>query len=150
MPVQQVIHRVDGGDFSNLIDVWEASVRASHRSVSDAYIRFFKPLARDELLHLVDLACVRDDGGVAVGFVGVADAMIEALFVHPSHRRRGIGRRLVEHAIEVLGARAVDVDEQDASLVSFYRHIGFEVGRRTALDGLGKPFPTLHMEWRIR
>jgi putative acetyltransferase len=150
MSVEGAIHRVELGDFANLIDVWEASVRATHRSVSEAYIQFFKPLARDQLLHLVELACVRDDRGAAIGFIGVADGKIEALFVHPAHRRRGHGRRLVAHAIRSLAARAVDVDEQDEALAAFYRHMGFVVEGRTAVDGIGKPIPTLHMRLRIR
>ena len=150
MRVQQAIHRVELGDFPTLIEVWEASVRTMHTSVSDAYIQFFKPLARDELLHLVDLACVRNDEGTAVGFVGAADAKIEALFVHPSWRGRGYGRRLVEHATSALGAVSVDVDEQNRSLVGFYRHMGFEVEARSAVDGLGKPVPILHMALMIR
>lgn len=150
MSVRQAIHRVELGDFPTLIEVWEASVRETHKSVSDSYIQFFKPLARDELLHLVELACVRNDDGAAVGFVGAADGKIEALFVHPAWRGRGYGRRLVEHATSALGAVCVDVDEQNQTLVSFYRHMGFAVEARSALDGLGKPFPVLHMALVIR
>lgn len=145
MALQESIHRVEIGDFPNLVEVWEASIRASHRSVSDAYIRFFKPLARDELLHLVELACVRNEEGTAVGFIGAADGKIEALFVHPAWRGRGLGRRLVEHAVRSLGARGVDVDAQNEPLVSFYRHMGFEIAAQSAFHALGKPLPVLHM-----
>jgi putative acetyltransferase len=51
----------------------------------------------------------------------------------------------VQHAVDGLGAAAVDVNEQNASAVAFYEHSGFRVVDRSAVDGMGKPFPLLHM-----
>jgi putative acetyltransferase len=39
----------------------------------------------------------------------------------------------------------VDVNEQNEQAVGFYRHLGFEVEGRSSVDGLGLPFPLLHM-----
>jgi putative acetyltransferase len=39
----------------------------------------------------------------------------------------------------------VDVNEQNDQAVGFYRRMGFEVAGRSAVDGLGQPFPLLHM-----
>jgi putative acetyltransferase len=38
------------------------------------------------------------------------------------------------------------VNEQNDQAVGFYRRMGFEVASRSAEDGLGQPFPLLHME----
>jgi putative acetyltransferase len=75
----------------------------------------------------------------------VSGHKMEALFVHPSFHRAGIGRRLARHAVLALGATTVDVNEQNAGAVAFYRRIGFEVDGRSEVDSLGKPFPLLHM-----
>jgi len=83
-----------------------------------------------------------------VGFVGVADGRMEALFVHPSWHRTGIGRRLARHAVVELGATAVDVNEQNQQAVAFYVRLGFEFHGRSELDSAGKPFPLLHMRLR--
>jgi len=139
-----VIHPVRPEDLPRILDVWEASVRAAPGLVSEAYIQFFKPLARDELLRLVDLASIRDDNGEIVGFVGVADEKIEALFVHPARRRSGVGRRLANYAVS-RGATAVDVDEQNEAAVRFFSGLGFEIAARSAVDAMGKAFPVLHM-----
>lgn len=144
MKYLDVIHPVRSADLPRVVDVWEASVRASHGFVSDAYIQFFKPLARDELLRLVELASVRDDAGQIVGFVGVADGKIEALFVHPDRRRSGVGRRLATYAVS-RGATSVDVDEQNEAGVRFFRALGFQVAARSDVDAMGKAFPVLHM-----
>jgi putative acetyltransferase len=147
MTFLEIIHPVRSDDLPRVVDVWEASVRASHGFVSDAYIRFFKPLARDELLRLVELASVRDDKGQVVGFVGVADGKIEALFVHPAWRRCGVGRRLATYAVS-RGATTVDIDEQNEIGVSFFLGLGFEIVARSDVHAMGKSFPVLHLRLR--
>lgn len=147
MSVLEVIHPVRLDDLPGVVDVWEASIRAAHACVSEAYIRFFMPLARDELLRLVDLGSVRDAKGTIVGFVGLADGKIEALFVHPAWRRRGVGRRLATYAVS-RGATTVDVDEQNDVGVSLFRGLGFEIAARSDVDAMGKAFPMLHLRLR--
>lgn len=148
MTYLDTIHPVDAGDLPRIVDIWEASVRTEHRRVSEAYIQFFKPLVRDELLRLVELASVRADAGEIVGFVGVAEGKIEALFVHPAWRRRGIGRRLASYAVSARHATAVDLDEQDVGAVTFFSRLGFVVVGRSDVDGVGKVFRRVHMQLR--
>lgn len=145
MPSQAVVSSVSPEDFSRVVDVWEASVRATHHFVTEADIRFFKPLVREGLPHVAVLACVRDGAGEVVGFIGVVGAKVEMLFVHPDWRGQGIGRCLLTYAVTVLGATMLDVNEQNPQAVGFYRRLGFKVVERSALDDFGKPYPLLHM-----
>lgn len=138
--------RADEGD--RVLEVWEASVRATHHFLSEADIQFFKPLVLQALLTLDHLDCVRDREGSLVGFVGVSGEKMEALFVHPAFHRAGIGRRMARHAVVELGATVVDVNEQNVAAVAFYRRIGFEVEGRSEVDSTGRPFPLLHMRKR--
>lgn len=39
----------------------------------------------------------------------------------------------------------VDVNEQNEQAAGFYRHMGFVVKHRSALDEQGNPFPVLHL-----
>lgn len=136
---------VEPADFSRVVAVWEASVRATHHFVSEADIQFFRPLVREELPHMTQLACVRDDTGQVAGFVAAAGGKVEMLFLHPDARGQGAGRRLLEHAITTFGATTLDVNEQNEQALAFYLHLGFEVIGRSELDGTGKPYPLLHM-----
>lgn len=145
MTLQDGIHPVTHDERDRVVDVWEAAVRATHHFLSDADIQFFKPLVPKGLFSLEHLLCVRDRDGALVGFVGVTDGKMEALFVHPSWHRAGIGRRLATHVIDTLGVTAVDVNEQNEQAVTFYRGLGFEVAGRSSVDGLGLPFPLLHL-----
>ena len=148
MLLQDGVHPVRSEEGDRLLEVWEASVRATHDFLSESDIQFFRPLVLPGLLSLEHLLCVRDVEGRIVAFLGVADGKMEALFVHPSFRRTGLGRRLARHAVIELGAASVDVKEQDQQAVGFYRRLGFEVEGRSEVDSMGKPFPLLHLRKR--
>lgn len=66
--------------------------------------------------------------------------------MHADFVGRGIGKALLTHAIEELGVRAVDVNEDNTQAVGFYERLGFVQVGRSELDGQGKPYPTLHMK----
>ncbi|MGL6428744.1 MULTISPECIES: acetyltransferase [Aeromonas] len=132
-------------DHPTLITIWEASVRASHHFLQEADIAALRPLILEHYFDAVTLNCARVDNGEIVGFIGVAEGSIEMLFVDPGRQGGGVGRLLVADAIHHLGATRVDVNEQNEPALGFYRHLGFEVVGRSALDGQGKPYPLLHL-----
>jgi putative acetyltransferase len=149
MQLQDGIFSVQAEDHPRVVEVWEASVRATHHFITEADIQFFKPLVRDALPD-IEVACVRDREGLVAGFVAVQHGKVEMLFIHPAWRGQGAGRRLLEHAINTLGATILDVNEQNEQALGFYRRMGFEVVGRSEIDGLGKPYPLLHMRLAAR
>lgn len=142
------IEPVFATDYSEVVDVWEASVRATHLFLREADIFYFKPLILNDYLKAVHLTCVKDEAGRILGFMGVHEDSLEMLFLHPDARGKGLGKLLILHAINNLKVKKVDVNEQNPQAVGFYEHIGFEVVSRSELDGLGKPYPILHMQLR--
>ena len=141
-----MIEAVFPEDYPEVADVWEASVRATHHFLPESDIQYFKPLILNEYLKAVDLSCVKDEAGRILGFMGVHSNSLEMLFLHPQARGKGLGKLFVRHAIDQLKVRKVDVNEQNPEAVGFYKHLGFAVVSRSALDGLGKPYPILHLE----
>ncbi|WP_317233052.1 MULTISPECIES: GNAT family N-acetyltransferase [Pontibacter] len=106
----------------------------------------FKSLILNEYLHAVTLFCIRDEQNKIAGFSGTAEGKVEMLFIDPIYRGKGVGKALLQHAIEVLGCTKVDVNEQNEQAVGFYKHAGFKVVSRSETDSMGKPFPILSME----
>ena len=141
------VSQVQSGDLARVVEVWEASVRATHHFLTESDIEFFKPLVR-QLVSETELNCVREKDGRIVGFLGVADDKIEMLFVDPKWFRHGVGQRLVDYAIQTFGTTKVDVNEQNGGAVKFYQHLDFEQYDRSELDSTGKPFPILHLRLR--
>ena len=96
-----------------LLQMWEASVRATHRFLSEPEIlriREYVPQAIEGVPHLL---VAEDEQGNPVGFMGVADDRLEMLFLSPTVRGKGIGRQLVEQGIRDYGIREVTVNEQN-------------------------------------
>jgi len=133
-------------EYAEIVEVWEASVRATHDFLSEDDIQFLKPLILNEYLSAVELRCIKNDAGNILGFLGVAEEKIEMLFVHSDRRGEGIGKLLLNYAVNDMGATKLDVNEQNSQAVGFYEHLGFKVTGRSEVDGMGKPFPLLHMQ----
>ena len=132
--------------YTEIVDVWEASVRATHHFLSEDDIQFFKPLILNEYLEKIDLCCVHDPATRRIaGFLGLSGQHIEMLFIHPDYRGQGYGKVLMEHAMGPCHANQVEVNEQNEQAVGFYKHLGFKVVKRCPFDNLGKPYPLLQM-----
>lgn len=149
MPLQEGVSPVLPEDSPRVVEVWEASVRATHHFVAESDIEIFRPIVRDALPDL-ELACMRDDQGAVVGFIAVSEGMVHMLFIHPAWRGQGVGRRLLTHAVDTFNATRLDVNEQNDQAVGFYLKMGFEVVSRSDLDGMGKPYPLLHMQLAVK
>lgn len=79
--------------------------------------------------------------------MGVHDSKIEMLFVDSNNRSNGIGKKLINYAINDLNAKFVDVNEQNTQGVGFYKHMGFDTFKRSEFDDHRNPFPILHMKF---
>ncbi|MGV8917917.1 MAG: GNAT family N-acetyltransferase [Pseudomonas sp.] len=140
-----VIHTPRQSDFPELASVWEDSVRATHDFLPDSYIAILKTLLLDQYLNAVMLICTKDARQRITGFAGIAGGKVEMLFIGPQHRGQGLGKQLLTHAIEHFHADRLDVNEQNEQALSFYLKLGFEVYGRSERDGMGQPYPLLHM-----
>ncbi|WPO44656.1 GNAT family N-acetyltransferase [Pseudomonas sp. S1Bt23] len=140
-----VIHTPKHSDYPELTQVWEASVRATHDFLPDSYIELLRNLVLNRYLDAVMLICTRDQRQHITGFAGVAAGKIEMLFIDPAHRGQGLGKQLLRYAIEHLNADELDVNEQNPQALGFYFKQGFEVIGRSEHDGMGQPYPLLHM-----
>lgn len=129
----------------DILEIWEASVRASHRFLTEEDIGSLYPQAEDALRQIETL-WVMQDGPRPVGFMGVQERKIEMLFLHPDYFRKGLGKIFVELAFRDLNVEYVDVNEQNPDAVKFYERMGFRTFHRDATDDQGNPFPILRMK----
>lgn len=96
-----------------------------------------------EIPHLV---VAEDETGEPVGFMGVADQMLEMLFVSAKERGKGIGKQLLEHGMDKYSVKKLAVNEQNPLAKGFYEHMGFAVYQRTDFDEQGNAYPLLYMK----
>jgi len=140
------ISAVNPSEHDILLDIWELSVRATHHFLKEANILFFKQTIHEhKYFELVELVCVRNENNKILGFMGTDADSLEMLFVHPDAIGKGVGKALMNYALNTLKVSKVDVNEQNQQAYQFYLHHGFKVVNRSETDGTGKPFPILHL-----
>lgn len=138
---------VNAGRYDEIIQVWEASVRATHHFLKEEDLLFYKKAIREDYLPSgeLQLYCLNDATGAIAGFIALSEELIEMLFIRPDVRGQGIGKQLLRYATHDLGKSKVDVNEQNEQAAAFYIHSGFRVAGRSPVDGSGKPYPILHL-----
>ena len=131
-PMRRTITRPSFEDFNELLLLWEASVRSTHHFLKEE--------------DMVELYITRNERGKIAAFMGLSDELIEMLFVHPEEQGKGLGKRLIQFALQETPIRKVDVNEQNTTALHFYQHLGFEIIGRDETDSMGKPYPILHLQ----
>ncbi|MDR2405653.1 MAG: GNAT family N-acetyltransferase [Deltaproteobacteria bacterium] len=134
-------------DYQELIELWEASVRVTHDFLAERDLLFYKKRL-PEYFDQAFLLALQEDKRIIHGFVGTIDDSIAMLFVHPERMGMGIGTLLLGVAMLELGARKVDVNEQNLRAKKFYEKYGFRVEGRSPVDDEGLPYPLLHMVYQ--
>ena len=125
----------------NLLDVWENSVKATHLFLSDDEINNIRQYVPQALKGVPVLVIAENENGNLVGFMGIADKMLEMLFILNECRGQGIGKQLLQYGIENYLINELAVNEQNPLAKGFYEHLGFEVYKRTETDEQGNPYP---------
>ncbi len=130
---------------SQLLEVWEDSVRATHLFLSDEEIENIKKYVPQVLKEVSHLLIIENENNEPVGFMGINATKLEMLFIKNSEREKGVGKQLVQYGIENYKVDEVTVNEQNPKAKGFYEHIGFKIYKRTELDEQGNSHPILYM-----
>lgn len=131
---------------TELLNIWEDSVRATHLFLSDAEIKGIKKYVPQALGGVKHLIVAENDYGKPIAFMGVENSRLEMLFLSSAERGAGLGRQLLDRGIRDYRIQEVTVNEQNPQAVGFYQHMGFEVYKRTDCDEEGNPYPLLYMK----
>lgn len=129
---------------SQLLDVWEDSVKATHLFLSNEEINNIKKYVPQALTGVSHLVIVENEN-VPIAFMGIEDTKLEMLFVKNSERGKGLGKQLLNYGIKNYTVNKLTVNEQNPSAKGFYEYMGFKTYKRTELDEQGNPYPILYM-----
>ena len=136
----------DSALIEKLLQVWESSVRTTHLFLSDEEINNIKKYVPQALKDIPVLVVAKNEDGNPAGFMGIAEQMLEMLFISADYRGQGTGKQLLQYGIENYSVNKLAVNEQNPLAKGFYEHMGFTVYKRTELDEQGNPYPLLYMK----
>lgn len=140
LPASVKIRPFEPSDFSAIEEVYAISKLDELRFEMSSFELL--PLKQDTQ-RLQDLMASRifvyDDSGIQ-GYGAVSGSEIRAVFVHPMHRGKGIGKQLLEHLMLHAGNGAtLFVAKSNQPAVALYQRYGFEVSREFGTFYNGKP-----------
>ena len=143
--IKEII-KLTAGLADRLLNVWESSVKATHLFLSREEIENIKRYVPQSLRTAMHLLVAENEAGDPVAFAGIDGQKLEMLFVCAEYRGRGIGRRLLQYAVENYAVNELAVNEQNPQAAGFYEHMGFKVYRRSDTDEQGNAYPLLYMK----
>ncbi|WP_276380854.1 GNAT family N-acetyltransferase [Flavobacterium sp. H4147] len=139
-----MIREITEMDYARLMEIWQSAVINTHDFLKEEDFLYYKEMLPVYFKHVALSGFEKD--GVLVGFIGTSKENLEMLFIDNDFRGTGIGKKLTAFAITNLKVSKVDVNEQNTQALNFYKHLGFKIVKRSALDEKGKEYPILHME----
>ncbi|ULQ58645.1 GNAT family N-acetyltransferase [Brucepastera parasyntrophica] len=138
------IKRADSNDYSEIMKVWESSVKATHHFLKTEDFEYYKRIIAAEFFPKVNLY-ILFAGKKIIGFMGVSGENLEMLFIEKDSIGKGYGKKLLQYAIENLNVKRVDVNEQNKQALGFYEKSGFKITGRSEKDSMNKDYPVLHL-----
>ena len=134
-PFVNAVHR------NQVVALWKAvfGYDAPH---NDPSVAIDKKIAVDDQLFFVAVADTTVVGTIMAGYDGHR-GWIYSVAVSPSHRRQGIGAKLVTHAERALTGKGcvkinLQIMEGNESVSAFYSSLGFSIEKRISM---GKRIP---------
>ena len=139
-----MIRKIKVTDYPRLMEIWESAVLSTHDFLKEEDFLYYKERL-PVYFQYVNLFGFEQEG-ILIGFMGIAEGNLEMLFIDNKYRGAGIWKKLITYAIDNLQVTKVDVNEQNVQAVGFYEYMGFNIYKRSNLDGEGKEYLILHMQ----
>ncbi|MFM0742072.1 acetyltransferase [Paraburkholderia xenovorans] len=134
------------GEGERAIEIWRNAVDATHNFLSREDRQAIDKMVCD-FLPKVPLRFAVDANDNPLALMFIDNGHLEALFVDPACRGKGIGAALVREGLSLHPKMTTDVNEQNAQAVGFYEKMGFRRTGRSSLDGQGRPYPIIHLQY---
>ncbi|SMG43849.1 GNAT family N-acetyltransferase [Sphingobacterium psychroaquaticum] len=139
-----IIRPATPSDYSVIMEIWRSAVLATHHFLSHEDFKLFERLIPTDFLPQLEVY-IMEEANAAKAFFSVSEDNLEMLFVSPTESGKGFGKAAVQFVVHTLGVTKVDVNEQNEQAVGFYLKQGYKQIARSEKDGMGKPYPLLHL-----
>lgn len=77
---------------SQLLEVWEDFVKATHLFLSNDEIKNIKEYVPQAILGVSHLVIIENENNQPIAFMGIEDRKLEMLFIRNSERGKGLGK----------------------------------------------------------
>lgn len=132
------IRPLQEADLETVVDLWLKSSIKAHSFIEASFWEGQVNAMREVYIPSAD-TWVADYEGMLVGFVSLNEEMLAALFVHPFFQGNGIGKQLLQFAMEQSDSLVLSVYKENKRAMDFYRKQGFEAIQEQVDKHTGMP-----------
>ena len=120
-----MIRRFENKDLNQVMSIWLQVNMESHSFIGADYWKDNHEMVKDMIPKAEVL--VSEENGQIRGFIGLIDTYIAGIFVRAEEQSKGIGRRLLNTAMEKSDNLCLSVYRKNVRAVKFYEHCGFRI-----------------------
>ena len=132
------IRPLQEADLDTVVDLWLKSSIKAHSFIEASFWEGQVNAMREVYIPSAD-TWVADYEGMLVGFVSLNEEMLAALFVHPFFQGNGVGKQLLQFAMEQSDSLVLSVYKENKRAMDFYRKQGFEAIQEQVDKHTGMP-----------
>lgn len=132
-------------DTDVLVKIWFEASSGAHSFLGEERLREQAIQVRDIYLKQAENWVILDNGQPA-GFIGLMDSFIGGLFIDTKVHGKGLGRQLLDHALELKKTLELEVYALNTQAHGFYLRNQFIETARHPTDSEGLPFEVIHMK----
>lgn len=132
-------------DTQTLSLIWLNASLLAHPFIGTQRLREQRKLIEDTYLPNSE-TFVAEVCGHPIGFISLIDDFVGGLFVSPNWQGKGVGRKLIGHALTIRDALTLNVYTENAQAMGFYKSLGFREVARSSHDDDGMPFENARLQ----
>ncbi|MGL5316233.1 MAG: N-acetyltransferase [Peptostreptococcaceae bacterium] len=122
-----MIRNIENKDIDKIMEIWLESTIKAHDFISKEYWENNYNTVKDVYIPMAKTFVYEDKEGIK-GFISIINnEFIGALFVATDYQGSGIGRELINHAIEKYKKLNLAVYKDNKKSVEFYTNRGFKI-----------------------
>ena len=119
-----MIRRYKNEDVDDVVSVWRMASDLAHPFLTQA----FQDKEQHNVRHVYPQFAeiwVKEESGNIIGFIALIENELGAIFLHPDFHSRGMGREMMDFAVQQKGRLTLDVFEKNKIGRRFYKRYGF-------------------------
>lgn len=118
------IRRYRPGDLDAVLDIWYEASLLAHPFLTQEFLESERRNIREIYMPEAETwVCVTE--GRVRAFIALLGNEVGAIFAHPDHHGRGLGRALMDKAVDLRSELHLDVFKENAIGRAFYDRYGF-------------------------
>lgn len=122
-----MIRKLENKDIDKIMDIWLKSTIKAHDFIEEKYWRDNYNIVKNIYIPMADSFVYEDDKGIK-GFISIINnEFIGALFVDTDNQGSGIGKKLIDYAMNKYNYLSLAVYKENKKSVDFYISRGFKI-----------------------